>query len=79
MRGCDENPLFSVGFLLYRNLFITSFVVRFGSKKVLLANVKWLNERWNKSSICFVQVVWFGTKGKVDPRCIGLFWKLRRF
>ena len=30
-------------------------------------------ERWNKSSVCYVQVVWFGSDGEVNPGYFGLF------
>ena len=42
-------------------------------KEVLLVKVKRSIERWNKRAVCYVQVVWFGTKGKVGPRYISLF------
>ena len=42
-------------------------------KEVLLTEVKKSIERWNKSSVCYVQVVWFGTIGKDSLRYTGSF------
>ena len=36
-------------------------------------SVKSSIERWNKSSVIYALVVWFGTIGEVSPRYVGLF------
>ena len=56
-----------------------SSVVRPWLKEVLIAKLKRSGDTMNKSSSCFVQVVWFGTKGNVGPRYVGYSRKLRRF
>ena len=48
-------------------------VVCFWSEDVILVSVKSSFERWNKSSVLYVHVVWFGINGKVSPRYFGLF------
>lgn len=45
----------------------------FWLKEVILAAKKSSIERWNKSSVFYVHVMWFGINGKVSPRYIGLF------
>ena len=44
-----------------------------GLKEVLLVKRKSSIERWNKSSVFYAHVVWFGTNGEVSPRYVGLF------
>ena len=57
----------------------SSSVVRPWLKEVLIVKVKRSIDTRNKSLVCYVQVVLFGTKGNVGPRYIGYFRKLRRF
>lgn len=45
----------------------------FWLKEVILAAVKSSIERWNKSSVIYALVVWFGSIGEVSPRYVGLF------
>ena len=45
----------------------------FWLKEVILAAVKSSIERWNKSSVIYALVVWFGTIGEVSPMYVGLF------
>ena len=42
-------------------------------KEVLIAKLKRSSDTMNKSSSCFVQVVWFGTNGNDWPRVHWLF------
>ena len=45
-----------------------SCVVRPCLTGVLLIMMKRSTERWNKSSICYVQVMWFGPEEKDSPK-----------
>ena len=58
--------------LIIKSLFKTSSFVCPWLKETLLVKMKRSIESWNESSMCYVQNVWFGSKGKVGPWYIGL-------